>query len=459
MKVSNFLSAIRPSGQLRTVATLAAAALFFTGTVVWSQQPTGGSGRGGRAGSGRGRGGGGGLQADAEHPVMKIGSHIPDFTLPGADGKTHSLREWASSKFLMVVFECNHCPESQNYESRIKQLYEDYKTRGVQLVAINPNDPASVRLDELGYTDLEDSLPEMKVREADRHITWPYLYDGTTQNIATKFGVIATPHVFIFDQDRNLRFEGQIDNNQRPDLVTSRDTRAALEELLAGKPVTVTDTRVHGCSTKWKSKQVGSQSREAEMTKIHSDPVKFDAIDADALKKMKANGTGKVEVLTFWSTKCGTACDDTFHALETTYRMYRLRSFDFATVNTDPVANKDAVMAYLNKQHATSPNNLTNGKNYQATGDLASVQAAIGEKWKAGGMFTIVIGSDGKVLYKKEGLIEKAGAFPMDALGDATPSPDLLAFRRSILANMTDTAGYPGNKAYWMEDYAKVAAK
>ena len=78
----------------------------------------------------------------------------------------------------------------------------------------------------------------MKMRMADRHITWPYLYDGETQNIATKFGVIATPHVFIFDQDRNLRFEGQIDNNQRLDLVNSKDTRNALEELLAGKPVT-----------------------------------------------------------------------------------------------------------------------------------------------------------------------------------------------------------------------------
>ena len=109
MKASNFLSAIRPSASLRTFGALTVAALFLTGTMVWSQQPAGGSGRGGRGGSGRGRGGGG-LSADAEHPVMKIGSHIPDFTLPGADGKNHSLKEWAGSKFLMVVFECNHCP-------------------------------------------------------------------------------------------------------------------------------------------------------------------------------------------------------------------------------------------------------------------------------------------------------------------------------------------------------------
>jgi peroxiredoxin len=454
MKVSNFLSAIRPSGHLRTVATLAVAALFLTGTVVWSQQPAGG----GRAGSGRARGGGG-LQADAEHPVMKIGTRIPDFTLPGADGKMHSLKEWAAAKYLMVVFECDHCPESQNYESRIKQLYEDYKTRGVQLVAINPNDPASVRLDELGYTDLEDSLPEMKIRLADRHITWPYLYDGETQATSTKFGVIATPHVFIFDQDRNLRYEGQIDNNMRPELVEPRSTRIALEELLAGKPVTATDAKVHGCSTKWKSKQVGSQSREAEMTKIHAEPVNLDTIDADGLKKLKATGTGKVEVVTFWSAKC-TACADSFHALETTYRMYRLRAgFSFVTVNTDPVASKDAVMAVLNKQHASAPASLPSDKNFQATVSIADVQAAFGEKWKPNSMFTIVIGSDGKVLYKKEGLLVKEGGFPVDSLADATPSLELLTFRRSVLANMSDMSGYPGNKAYWMEDYAKLGSK
>ncbi len=377
-----------------------------------------------------------GLQPDAEHPVMKIGTHIPDFTLPGADGKTHSLKEWANAKFLMIAFECNHCPESQNYESRIKQLYDDYKGKGVQLVAINPNNPASVRLNEEGYTDLEDSLPEMKLRMADRHITWPYLYDGETQSTATKFGVVATPHIFIFDKDRNLRFEGQIDDNQRPDLVKTRDTRNALEELLAGKPVTVTDTRVHGCSTKWLSKAIGSQSREAEMQAIMKEPVKLGTADADALKKLKSNTSGKVQVVTFWSTKCPT-CAESFHDLETTWRMYRLRAFTFVSVATDPVADQAAVTSFLEKEHASSPN-------MQSTVDLAAAQAAFGEKWKANSMFTEVIGSDGKVLYRKEGKLALT---------------DLLALRRSVLANMPDTSGYPGNKAYWQEDYAKMTVK
>lgn len=430
---------------LRAVAPFfLAASLFLTVTPAWSQTP---APRAGRGASGRG---GGGLRPDAEHPIMKIGTHIPDFTLPGADGRNHSVREWASAKFLMIVFECDHCPESQNYESRIKALYEDYKGKGVQLVAINPNNPASVRLNELGYTDLEDSLPEMKLRMADRHITWPYLYDGETQTTATKFGVVATPHVFIFDQNRNLRFEGQIDDNQVPERAHTHDTRAALDELLAGKPVTVTDTRVHGCSTKWLSKAVGSQSREAELQNIMKEPVKLDTVDADGLRKLRANGSGKVQVVTFWSAKCA-ACADSFHALETTWRMYRLRAFDLVTVNTDPAADKSAVNDFLDKQHAS-------GRNLQSSVDLAATQAAFGEKWKSGSMFTIVLGSDGKVLYRKEGLLVRAGGFPI-ALLDATPSPDLLNLRRSILANMPDTTGYPGNKAYWMEDYVKLAAK
>jgi peroxiredoxin len=427
----------------------AAASLLLAGTLVWSQS----------AGSGR-RGGGGGLHADDEHPVMKIGTHIPDFTLPGADGRMHSLKEWNSAKFLMIVFECNHCPESQNYESRIKALYDDYKGRGVQLVAINPNDPASVRLNELGYTDLEDSLPEMKIRMADRHITWPYLYDGETQAVATKFGVVATPHVFIFDQERKLRFQGEIDNNQRPDLVKRRETRDALEELLAGKPVTVTDTRVHGCSTKWKSKQVGSQSREAEMERIRQEPVTLDTVDADGLKKLKQNDSGKVELVMFWSSKC-TTCEDSMHAVETTWRMFRLRAFTLVRVNTDPAANKNAVMAVLNKQHAsTSASGQFTAKSLQSTLDLAKTQAAFGEKWKPGEMFTIAIGTDGKVLWQKAGLIVRPGGFPAKAdLLDAVPSPDLLAMRRSILANMPDTTGYPGNHAYWQEDYVKMGKK
>ena len=98
--------------------------------------------------------------------MLPIGSPLPDFSLPGVDGKTHKASEYAGTKLLAIVFESNHCPVSQLYESRIEKLYEDYRKKGMGLVAINPNNPKTVRLDELGYTDVTDSLPEMKLRRS-----------------------------------------------------------------------------------------------------------------------------------------------------------------------------------------------------------------------------------------------------------------------------------------------------
>src|SRR5664279_3090849 len=94
----------------------------------------------------------------------------------------------------------------------------------------------------------------MKIRAAYKHLDYPYLYDGETQATARAYGPQATPHVFVFDEKRNLRFEGRIDNSQRESLVKTQDTRNAIDAVLAGKPVPVDHTGVFGCSTKWKAK-------------------------------------------------------------------------------------------------------------------------------------------------------------------------------------------------------------
>jgi len=369
-----------------------------------------------------------GIQPNLEHPILSIGSPAPDFALPGVDGKVHKLSEYAGSKILAVVFECNHCPVSQLYESRIEKLYQEYRSKGVTFVAINPNNPKSIRLNELGYTDVTDSLEEMKIRTAFRHIEWPYLYDGETQAVSIKFGVVATPHIYLFDKDRKLQYQGRIDDNQREDLVKSQDARNAIEAMLAGRPVPVTETHAFGCTTKWMSKATGV---EEEWAKIEAEPVTVDMVAADDLKKLRANGTGKVLLVNFWSTGCS-ACASQFLDLETTFRMYRLRAFDFVTVATNPPADAPAVLAFLRKQHASNPN-----KQF-ASADAASLQAAWGAKWKIGSPFTMVIAPDGKVLYEKEGKI------------------DILDLRRTILANMPDTRSYIGQQAYWQ---AAVGAK
>ena len=212
---------------------------------------------------------------------------------------------------------------SQLYEGRIEKLYEDYRGKGVTLVAINPNNPKSVRLNELGYTDVTDSLPEMKIRASFRGLDWPYLYDGETQALSIKFGAVATPHIFLFDQERKLRYQGRIDDNQREELVKSHDARNALDAHARGPSGRRSPKR--GRSAAPRSGCRSRQASKQEWAKIKAEPVTVDMVGAEDLKALRANATGKVMLVNFWSTGCRT-CADQFLDLETTYRMYRLRA-------------------------------------------------------------------------------------------------------------------------------------
>ena len=160
-----------------------------------------------------------------------------------------------------------------------------------------------------------------------------------------KFGAVATPHIFIFDQDRKLRYQGRIDDNQREELVKTHDARNAIDALLAGKPVPVTDTTAFGCTTKWLSKASGV---EQEWARIQAEPVTVDMVGAEDLKKIRANATDKVMLVNLWSTNCA-ACAGQFFDLETTYRMYRKRAFDLITINTNAPADAPQVLAFLKK--------------------------------------------------------------------------------------------------------------
>src|SRR4051812_11353787 len=150
----------------------------------------------------------------ADHPApLAIGSPAPDFSLPGIDGKTYTLASFKDARALVVIFTAVHCPTAEVYEGRIKKLVADYTPKGVAFAVIQPNNARALRLDEMGYTDLGDSLADMKTRAEHRAFNFPFLYDGETQETAAKFGPAATPHVFVFDQDRKLRYQGRVDSS------------------------------------------------------------------------------------------------------------------------------------------------------------------------------------------------------------------------------------------------------
>jgi peroxiredoxin len=356
----------------------------------------------------------------AAHPILAIGSPAPDFSLPGIDGQTHKLADYSASPLLMVMFLCNHCPTSQLYEGRVKKLVDDYSAKGVAFVAIQPNDPKAVLLSELGYTDVSDSMEEMKLRAEYRHFNFPYLYDGETQAAAQAYGAQATPHVFLFDKERKLRYEGRIDNAQRESLVKLHDARDAIDALLAGREIAHPHTPAFGCSTKWKSK-IDSQLKE--MQKIEAEPVTVEMASADDLKKLRSNPTDKVLLVSFWATWCG-PCLTEFPGIENTFRMFRRRDFDLVTVSTNYPDEKAGVLKTLRQEHASSRNLMF------ASEDTYALQAAFEPKWEGAVPFTMVIAPGGKVLFQQQGEV------------------DVLEVRRAILGHLENET-YVSHPDYW----------
>jgi peroxiredoxin len=361
----------------------------------------------------------GAASAQQLHPILALGSPAPDFALPGVDGQTHKLSDYASSPILVVVFTCNHCPIAQMYERRIQQLANDYKSKGVAVVAIQPNDPQAIRIDELDSSDLSDTLPEMKIRVQYKHLTYPYLYDGETQQVTRAYGPQATPHVFIFDQQRRLRYEGRMDNSYRTELVKTQDARNAIEALLAHKEITVKHTGVFGCSTKWQEKSAG---RLAALEKINAQPVTVEMISKADLTKLRTNPDHQMMLVDFWATWCG-SCIAEFADLQDTLRMYGARDFSLVTVSANMPDEKASVLRLLEKKHATSRNYLFDSQ------DTAALQTAFDPKWDSAVPYTLLLSADGKVLYKQLG------------------SADMLELKRIILANLP--SDYKGFNQYW----------
>jgi glutathione peroxidase-family protein len=170
---------------------------------------------------------------------------MPGFRLPGIDDRVYDPAEFKEKGILIIIFSCNHCPYVQAYEERIKDIQARYGSRGVQIIAINPND-------ERQYP--EDSFEEMKRRAAKQQFNFIYLRDET-QETARVFGAEATPELYVFDQKRRLVYTGKIDDNWRePERVQTKYLEDALNELLEGKEVSVPETYAVGCSIKWRIK-------------------------------------------------------------------------------------------------------------------------------------------------------------------------------------------------------------
>jgi peroxiredoxin len=335
-------------------------------------------------------------RAEPAITTLATGAAAPDFTLPGVDGRDWSLKDLAAAKLLVVVFTCNHCPTAQAYEDRLKAIVEEYHGKGVAVVAISPNDPKSIRHDELGYTDLSDTFEEMKIRAAEKKFNFPYLYDGDTESVSRQYGPTTTPHAFVFDRDRKLCYAGRIDDSERESLVKSRDLRSALDALLAGRAPAVAQTKAFGCSIKWAGKQ---DQVKAFMDKLGKEPVNVELVDAAGLAGLRKGEGSKIRLINFWATWCG-PCVTEFPELVEINRMYRHREFEFVSVSANFPDEKNEVLKFLSRQQASNRNLL-----FGST-DKYALMAAFDKEWSGALPFTVLLSGAGETLYKKEGAID-----------------------------------------------------
>jgi len=331
-----------------------------------------------------------------EPKTLEIGASAPSFSLPGVDGKTYTLDDFTNNKILVIIFTANHCPTAQAYEERIDKLYRDFNHKGVGFVLVSPNHPDAVCIEELGYSDLADSYEEMKIRAGDRKFPMPYLYDGDKQEMANAYGPTTTPHVFIFDTQRKLRFCGRIDEMENPYVpAKEHDTRNAIMALLEDKPVPVEKTKTFGCSIKWAEKIEWRNKLDADWKEK---PVEIIDADLSAIKEVLANKSTKYRLINVWATWCG-PCIIEYPEFVTMQRMYGARNFEFVSISTDGVKKKDEVLEFLKEKNSAVKNYL-----YTLENKYPLIEA-VDKNWSGSLPYTLLVAPGGEVVWSSNGVI------------------------------------------------------
>jgi thiol-disulfide isomerase/thioredoxin len=360
--------------------------------------------------------------------TLAIGDRAPDFSLLGTDGKTYSLDSFKDDPVLIVIFLSNHCPVSHAAETRFIPFVAGLQGKGVGVIAINPNSAEGLRVEELGFSKYGDTYEEMKLYGKERGFNFPYCYDGGTQVTAKAYGCLCTPHMFVFDKDRRLRYAGRFDDSQTAEAgsVHSTDGANAVAAVLAGQPVPVEVTRPMGCSTKWATKRnLVAEGNEAWKNL----PVSMDRIDAAGIAALAKNPTGRLRVINLWATWC-VPCVEEFPGLVLISRRLEIRDFDLITISVDDAANADKALAFLQKEHAAVPPGAKKSvaqqgrstNNFLYTGGSADALAqALDSKWPGGYPYTVVIAPGGEILARYAGgldvpafqasLVERLGVY------------------------------------------------
>ena len=335
-----------------------------------------------------------------EKPVEKlaIGDAAPPFNLPGIDGSFHKLEDYSDADVLVVNFTCNHCPTAQAYEDRFIDVVDSYKDKNVAFVAISSNSPIGILPEELGYTDLSDTFEEMKIRAKDKSFNFPYLYDGDTHEFSLAYGPTATPHVFVFDNERKLAYSGRIDASEKPGTANAEDLRRAIDMTLQGKalPKEEAQTPAFGCSMKWAWKnEYTIKTNKAWKEK----EVNIEKLSPNGLADLLKNNTDELLLVNFWATWCG-PCIIEYPEFVTIQRMFGERDFQFVSVSMDSPEQSDKALKFLKGKSSALPNYIMD------TEDKYKVIDVVGNEWDGSLPITLLIEPGGNITYRVSGSID-----------------------------------------------------
>src|ERR1700744_1755941 len=237
----------------------------------------------------------------------------------------------------------------------------------------------------------------MKIRAENAGFNFPYLYDGDTEIASRKFGPVCTPHVFVFDADRKLRYEGRVDDTENPAKTPHvQDTRNAIDALLGGRSVVVSSTKVFGCSIKWAEKSIWIEKAKVQWAK---EPVNLDTIDDKGIKALLKNSSDKLRLINLGATWCG-PCVEEFPDLVTMNHLYRDRGLQFVSISADDPAHRTQALKFLERQEASGLNYIF------TTDDKYKLIEAVDPKWEGALPYTILVEPGGKVIYAHQGLID-----------------------------------------------------
>ena len=282
---------------------------------------------------------------------------MPPFQLPGVDGLIYNSTDFRKSELLVIVFLSNHCPTSQIFQHRIIRLAKEYRNKGLAVVAISPNDPEAILPDELSSSALGDTLPEMALRARELQYPFPYLYDGKTQEVATAYGVRVTPHAFLFDKKRKLRYSGRIGDHKNPDREDREELRIAINSLNHGIEPAVVRGLVFGNSIKWiKDRIIAEKTRE----RFARESVYLKKANIRTLKFVRRNDSKLPKLIYVWSNQDKNNRQELLQ-LAAIHKIYRKRGLKSVTICVDGRDFTDVAKKLLIETQSSGTNYICSG--------------------------------------------------------------------------------------------------